>query len=320
MAIGWAAAIKGGLALANTIAQIYSTVKGSTSSARAQSSMGSTIQSGTTMGSTAQDTTNTGGSTQTGNTGALGNLLSTALGTPTGNNAGNAASFNAGQAQTANNLQNGMWNLGNIINLGSMLASNAMSAASQSSAMRYNSKEAKAQRDWQERMSSTSYQRGVKDLEAAGLNPILAAYNGFGAQTPSGGYGSLGGGQTFGHTQALAIPAAKNATMQAMYDYGNNTAQIVENYQNAINTAKQSSDYWTAEHLEQMQQQTVSSSAKTVGNLAESGASQSANTTDTKNRSFESSGYLEGSVDGEAKIGKSESRSESFNHNWNHRS
>jgi hypothetical protein len=251
------------------------------------------------MGSTAQDTTSTGVSTQTGNTGALGNLLSTALGTPTGNNAGDAAQFNAGQAQTANNLQGAQWNLGNLINMGSMLASNAMSAASQSSAMRYNSKEAKAQRDWQERMSSTSYQRGVKDLEAAGLNPVLAAYNGFGAQTPSGGYGSLGGGQTFGHTQAMAIPAAKNANMQAMYDYGNNTAQIVENFQAAINSAKQTSDYRTVEHLEQMQQQTVSSSAKTVGQLAEAGRSSSAQTSTTKENTDSKQVNVGGEVSGE---------------------
>lgn len=298
MALALGAAIKAGLGIASTLASIYSTIKGSTSSARQQGTMQNTVQNGTTMGTTAQDTTSTGGSTQTGNTGALGNLLSTALGTPTGNNADTAANFNASQTQTANNLQGAQWNLGNIINMGSMLASNAMSAASQSSAMRYNSKEAKAQRDWQERMSSTSYQRGVKDLEAAGLNPVLAAYNGFGAQTPSGGYGSLGGGQTFGHTQAMAIPAAKNATMQAMYDYGNNTAQIVENFQAAINNAKQSSDYWTAEHLEQMQQQTVSSSAQTVGQLAEAGRSSSAQTSATKenteNRQVNVNGELSG--------------------------
>lgn len=298
MALALGAAIKAGLGIASTLANIYSTIRGSTSSARQQGTMQNTVQSGTTMGSTAQDTTSTGGSTQTGNTGALGNLLSTALGTPTGNNTGAAANFNASQAQTANNLQGAQWNLGNLINMGSMLASNAMSAASQSSAMRYNSKEAKAQRDWQERMSSTSYQRGVKDLEAAGLNPVLAAYNGFGAQTPSGGYGSLGGGQTFGHTQAMAIPAAKNATMQAMYDYGNNTAQIVENYQAAINSAKQSSDYWTAEHLEQMQQQTVSSSAQTVGQLAEAGRSSSDQTSatreNTENRQVNVGGELSG--------------------------
>lgn len=299
MALALGAAIKAGLGIASTLASIYSTIKGSTSSARQQGTMQNTVQSGTTMGTTAQDTTSTGGSTQTGNTGALGNLLSTALGTPTGNNAGAAAQFNAGQAQTANNLQGAQWNLGNLINMGSMLASNAMSAASQSSAMRYNSKEAKAQRDWQERMSSTSYQRGVKDLEAAGLNPVLAAYNGFGAQTPSGGYGSLGGGQTFGHTQAMAIPAAKNANMQAMYDYGNNTAQIVENYQNAINNAKQSSDYWTAEHLEQMQQQTVSSSAQTVGQLAEAGRSSSAQTSATREETDSKQVNVAGEVSGE---------------------
>lgn len=299
MALALGAMIKAGLGIASTLASIYSTIKGSTSSARNQNTMGSTISSGTTTGNTAQDTTSTGGSTQTGNTGALGNLLSTALSTPTGNNTGAAANFNASQAQTANNLQGAQWNLGNLINMGSMLASNAMSAASQSSAMRYNSKEAKAQRDWQERMSSTSYQRGVKDLEAAGLNPVLAAYNGFGAQTPSGGYGSLGGGQTFGHTQAMAIPAAKNATMQAMYDYGNNTAQIVENFQAAINSAKQSSDYWTAEHLEQMQQQTVNSSAQNVGLLAEANRSSSAQTSTTRENTENKQVNVGGELSGE---------------------
>ena len=299
MALALGAAIKAGLSIASTLANIYSTIRGSTSSARQQGTMQNSVQSGTTMGTTAQDTTSTGMTTQTGNTGALGNLLSTALGTPTGNNAGDAAQFNAGQAQTANNLQGAQWNLGNLINMGSMLASNAMSAASQSSAMRYNSKEAKAQRDWQERMSSTSYQRGVKDLEAAGLNPVLAAYNGFGAQTPSGGYGSLGGGQTFGHTQAMAIPAAKNANMQAMYDYGNNTAQIVENFQAAINSAKQTSDYRTVEHLEQMQQQTVSSSAQTVGQLAEAGRSSSAQTSATREETDSKQVNVAGEVSGE---------------------
>lgn len=291
--------IKGGLTLASTLTSIYNNIKGSTSSARNQNTMGNTISSGTTMSSTAQDTTSEGGSVQTGNTGALGNLLSTAVGTPTGNNAKDAAEFNAGEAKTANDLQGSQWNLGNLINLGSMLASNAMSAASQSSAMRYNSKEAKAQRDWQERMSSTSYQRGVADLKAAGLNPVLAAYNGFGAQTPSGGYGSLGGGQTFGHAQAMAIPTAKNATMQAMYDYGNNTAQIVQNYQNAINSAKQSSDYWAAEHLQQMKQETISSSAQTVSQLAEAGRSNSNQTSTTTENTDSSQINVSGELSGE---------------------
>lgn len=76
-------------------------------------------------------------------------------------------------------------------------AANAFTAAQNDKAMEFSAKEAAKNRDWQKMMSDTAHQREIKDLQAAGLNPVLSAMGGNGAAVGSGAtaQSSSGSGQ-----------------------------------------------------------------------------------------------------------------------------
>jgi len=75
----------------------------------------------------------------------------------------------------------------------------------------FNSREAAVQREFQERMSSTTHQRAMADLQAAGLNPILAAQQG--APMATGAAGSAQGAST--HVSRSENPRLGDALAQA---------------------------------------------------------------------------------------------------------
>ena len=200
-------------------------------------------QSSATSSQKAGEETSSGSETTTGSLTAPQQIGATQIGTPTG-----ITTYNN---QGSVNMANGMSFLSSII-------SNLMNAGSQASAKKYNSAEAAAERAFAKEMRGTAYQDTVKDMIAAGINPILAANNGATA-TPSGASASIG-------TQHYNQQSAQAAAVSAMYEYGNNTAELANRYLELAKKSTSAKQYHSAKSFKEAASSLAQSSAKQVSN------------------------------------------------------
>lgn len=117
--------------------------------------------------------------------------------------------------ETTASLLGGLWS--NWLNKKYTQEANEQQAALLQYQNEFNSAEAQKQRNWEQEMSSTAYQRAYADMKAAGINPILLGSGSSPASTPTG-YAATSSG-----SHQIKVPVVINAWQNAV-----NTSQAAQ--------------------------------------------------------------------------------------------
>ncbi len=149
-----------------------------------------------------------------------------------------------------------------VLFAGVLVTGGAMSGAqSQRQANAVNIQEAQKNRDFQERMSNTSYQRGMTDMKAAGLNPILAMSKG-GASAPTGAQAVVQGARSGAGALAKGIGDGARNFVQLQ-----NTVKDTQLKKSSSNAQNKSADLTTSKNeTEQHTAKKIKNEAKVAEN------------------------------------------------------
>lgn len=155
--------------------------------------------------------------------------------------------FSAEQAERQMDFQRDLFLRANQFSHDEAVLNRNFQQESADRAMQFSSAEAEINRNWQKMMSDTAHQREMADLQAAGLNPILAANNGSAMGTGSvassaqaAGYGvssaSPGSGSKADGDQSAAMAIA--SLMGKMLDNQTEIQKMITSAETARETAE----------------------------------------------------------------------------------